>query len=422
MSRALGDPQNVRRRLQRRILPDHVPAQGLDDLLALQPFAGVEERHRQAGLRVELVDHLRVVHLDVLVLDRQPPEIRHRLAGELGLARVSPLEVEDDGEDVGAEPAAVPPFEVPQGADQDAQVLRLGGRVQRQDVEQVGQAPVALAQDAKRLGGQLGEDANAATHQVRPEHLRHAQVRAPRPPGVEQAEQVVEVEDVPALLGRAEDRLQPVFPLAHERHARDQPLGGQQPDVLTGEVWVLPAGDRAGDVLVDQRGLADQPRAEHQDWPAVVRAEQPGQLVDLAVASDRPVEVVGIEPVEAAPDALQLGLSFEDRLPSQRRPARILFLRRWDAAGLHLVDRERRDPRLARDRQFGRADEGVLVLALAHPEILGQDLGGADFEPFAARDLEPGGGQARRERQPSPQRLERRDQEPRPGRETASAR
>ena len=300
-------------------------------------------------------------------------------------------------------------------ADQDAQVVRLGGRVERQDVEQVGQAPVALAQDAKRLEGQLGEDAHAATLQVRPEHLRHAQVRAPRLPGVEQAEQVVEVEDVPALLGRAEDRQEPVFPLAHERHARDQPLGGQQPDVLAGAVGVLPAGDRAEDVLVDQCGLADQPRAQHQDRPAVVRAEQPGQLGDLAVAADRPVEIVGIEPVEAAPDALQLTLAFEDRLPTQRRPARILFLRRRDASGPHLVDRQRRDPRLARDRQCRRADEAVLVLALARPEILGQDLGGAGFEPFAARDLEPGAGQARCERQPSPQRLERRDQEPRSG-------
>src|SRR5207237_1001316 len=83
---------------------------------------------------------------------------------------------------------------------------------------------------------------------------------------------------------------------------------------------VLPAGDRAKDVLVDQRGLADQPRAEHQDRPAVARTEQPGQLGDLAVAPDRPVEVVGIEPVQAAPDALQLALAFEDRLSPQRRP------------------------------------------------------------------------------------------------------
>ena len=75
------------------------------------------------------------------------------------------------------------------------------GSRDRQDVEQVGEAAVALAQHAERLGRDLAEEPHVAALEYGFSTWATLSVELARLAGEEQAEQVVEVQDVVALPG-----------------------------------------------------------------------------------------------------------------------------------------------------------------------------------------------------------------------------
>ena len=93
--------------------------------------------------------------------------------------------------------------------------------------------------------------------------------------GEEQADEVIEIENVVALPGVLEDREQSAFPLAHIRHAGDEPLRRHEPCIESLPVAGLPLFDAAEGAFVNNGRLAAQPRPSEQHRAAVGEFEQP---------------------------------------------------------------------------------------------------------------------------------------------------
>ena len=111
--------------------------------------------------------------------------------------------------------------------DHVSQGLFFIGLAHGQDVEEVGEAPVALAEDAEGLGRHLRHQAHLAALDVGPEHVGDAQVGLAGLASVIQPQEVVEVEDMVTGAGLGEDGQQAVLPLADEGHPRDEALRRQ---------------------------------------------------------------------------------------------------------------------------------------------------------------------------------------------------
>ena len=97
---------------------------------------------------------------------------------------------------------------------------------------------------------------------------------------------------------------QALLPLAHVRHARDEPLRSQQPGIVEVMVWVLAGGHRAVDMFVQEGRLADQRRTQQQHGPALGRTQQAGQLHEGAFAENNTVQIVGKEMIEISADPM----------------------------------------------------------------------------------------------------------------------
>ena len=332
---------------------------------------------------------------------------RGALAGELGVPHVTPLHVDDDRQHVGLERAAVPELQPPAGVQQDPEGLGRRQRVHRQHVKLVGEAAVALGERPEHLGRHLGQHPHRTPLHVRPQHVRHRQVALGRGAGPVQAEEVVEVQHVVAGPGLVENRQQALFPLTDGRHARDQPLRRQQPDpaaFVPPPPPFLPAPHRA----VDDGRLPDHARADERDRPPVARRQQPVKMGDLAVAVQRAVDLVGIQPVEASAAPVQLDVAVHRPAPEQRRQLVPRFLARR-LPGVE-ADVNGRNPRAPRERE--RIEPGVgppLVLDEA-PEVRRDHPFGRRAEILSRGDLEPQIGHARREGDDPAERSERHEE------------
>jgi hypothetical protein len=163
-------------------------------------------------------------------------------------------------------------------------------------MEQIGEAPVPLPEDVQLLGRQFGQQADLAPLDVRLQHVRGRQVGLGRQPRLVHSQQIVQDQDVVATPDVPEDRQQPLLPLPHKRHARDQPLRRQQPVpaavvVRVPDVLLATALFRdAIDDFVDQVRLADQRWADQQHRPIVGRCQKGLQFPDQGVPLDRPVQ------------------------------------------------------------------------------------------------------------------------------------
>ena len=85
-----------------------------------------------------------------------------RLAREGGVPGKPPVQIIDRGHRLDPELALVLVFQVAGDAGEDAEGLRFGRFVDRDDLEKVGEGAVPLAQDAPGLGGDLGDEPHAA--------------------------------------------------------------------------------------------------------------------------------------------------------------------------------------------------------------------------------------------------------------------
>ena len=210
-----------------------------------------------------------------------------RLAGERRVADVAPLQVD-------ARPAArrgrtgsgAGP---PAGAATSIRMRRVCGSAgsrTRQDVEQVGEAAVALLQDAQRLGRRSRPSTRTSRRSTYGlSTCGDAQVERRADAGEEQAEQVVEVEDVVALAAAC-------LRIASSRSSHwptyDMPeisrCGDSSQTLLLVDVRLLAVGDAAVDALV-QRRPSCRPAAGRRAAPAGGRARRAGGAVRRPRAS-----------------------------------------------------------------------------------------------------------------------------------------
>ena len=405
----LGHRHHVGQRLDRRLLADHALAQGREHVAARQLAAAVQQGQRQPRALVKLLVDRVAGHRRAPVLQRQVVEERRALAGELGVAGVAPLQVDDRRQDVGVEGASVPDLQAPPDPRQDAPRGRGVGRLDPQHVELVGQSAVALGEDPKRLGRHLRQHAHVAPPHVGLQHVggRHRAVVGGA--GPVQAEEVVEVQHVVAESRFAQNAQQPFFPLPDVGHAGDQPLRRQQPHVAPVLVRRPATRHPLAHRAVDDGRLADPVGADQRHRPPIGRLQQPHEPCDLLVTKERRVQLVRVEPVEATADPLQLrraagraAAGQRRQLPPGLRPAPVV---RID------VQVERGHPGGSGEAQPRNRFEGPpLVLdqpshVFAHPPFSGL------LEVAVGGDLEPQAGQARRERDAAAEGGERHEEE-----------
>ena len=167
----LGDADHVGRRLDGLVLADDLRPGALENLVPVEPGPAVEEGERQPALGLELLEDTVACDVDngsngsgftVLAVESRPPvgvgldrqarEHAGRLAGERRPCRsYRRCRSMTAGSTSRSNPQRCLPSKLPLYADQDAQRVGVGRLADRQDVEQVGEAAVALLQDAQRL-------------------------------------------------------------------------------------------------------------------------------------------------------------------------------------------------------------------------------------------------------------------------------
>lgn len=157
---------------------------------------------------------------------------------------------------------------------------------------------------------------------------------------------------------------------------------------------VVLAGVRVGrllhalpDALVDDRRLAGAARAHQHQRPAVGARQPPRQLLNLALAVHDAVQLVGVEPVEASADLLQLfparhRFGVAEELERQAR-----FALGQPRAGVH-VDVDGGEPRARAIAEHLR-DVQLRVLLLQPQQVVEQHFACAGNDVLPARDLEP---------------------------------
>src|SRR5262249_32975301 len=148
---------------------------------------------------------------------------RRRLPRERGAPRIAPLQVDHRRQHVQTEATAMTAFQLPLYVNKDTQGLPISRLAQRQQVKEIGETAIALAQDAQGLRRDFSKNLHRRALQVRLKNVGNAQRGAGALARQEQSQQIVEVEDVPPPLSLLEYGEQAIFPLTDVGHAGDQP-------------------------------------------------------------------------------------------------------------------------------------------------------------------------------------------------------